>query len=93
MFLQNERDRMQRVHIGKTFSAHRMIRLFDFRRIVAVQLHLDCSIVVDVHKDVRCARGVDRVDVVQIVPEIPPVPMLSHAPCKRGLLQLQRHAA
>ena len=29
LFLQNERDRMQRVHIGKTFSAHRVKKLAD----------------------------------------------------------------
>jgi len=92
LFLHHKGYRVQRVHIRETVSFHFLKELIDFRRVVAVQLQFHGSIVINVYEQIGCSRSLRRVRAAQAVPEIAPVAMQPHTPCKSGLLQLQRYA-
>jgi hypothetical protein len=80
LLLQNIGDRVQGIHIRKTFASHRVKEFLNFGWVVGIQLQFHRGVIVDVNKNVADPRRIHNVRVVKAVPQIFPVGMLSHRP-------------
>src|SRR3954453_10656804 len=86
LLLHDIREGMQRVDIGKTFSSQCLKKIENLRRVLAVELQLYRSIIVDMYQNVGPPLALFVI--AQIVPEGAPIIVLPHAPRKRGFLRL-----
>ena len=55
LLLHNIGQSMQRIDVGKTFSTQRLKKTENLRRILAIELQLHRSIIVDMYENVRAA--------------------------------------
>ena len=90
LFLHHESDRMHRVDFSESAASHGLKEVHDFGRILGIQLEFYGGVVIDMNEHRCTAHWVGSSRVIEAVPKISPLLMLSHTPGKGGFLIFER---